>query len=325
MPRKELQPSPEQSPKITMGQIAAVFREPGRWGKTYYFGWTDTGLPAMGTSEEVQISELAQMHQQFGEPIRYAFKTEFGQDVPVVPVEFVKTAPPFDKMDTSQGFSQDVLQYAVTDSNGNLIYAYANELDVLDAITKYTVTWEFVNRQTILREDTIPAIKAFSLFMPVVIDNKPQIAYFLFPAPREYESNEYQFQQFLIQTMQAFVSLDIKQQQQARKGYEEVVSINLGEQNDSDGGFFYNVLDGLRGLGLYENSDEGMSALQIEMGKASVLEQIDMLGRELFFPGDASNVKQVHRQGLERFNTSQLIDLFKVTREYVRSRFSGRR
>lgn len=316
----DARPSPEGSGDY-LDQISAVIQEPGARGRTLYVGWSQTGVPMIATSY-AQLGEVARESTKLMEPVEYSFRRREWSGMSLVPAEYLATSEAIDRPDRGSHFTEDILTYGAMDANGKTHTVYITELELLNAIADDVIVWQGVNQDTYRKEEGyLPTTPMYSIVLETTIDDHETLVLLQFKPALKGESNEAVFQRFLTSTMDSLIRMDAKQLLR-KKGYDSVLANYLNSNKDVVGRDAFVLFYMLRSLGVLNVSDEKLRQLKIESADKGFWEQVKIVLREakiIEFTGEVDAKKQ----HMQKFDTSELIDLFRKTRSKMLRLFEG--
>jgi len=291
----------------TIDRLCAAVQMPwyGRGDNVLFVGWSPDGKPTLSYDEKFLSSQALESYK-----ITKAVDFPFGRDVaqfPIVPIEFVAQSTPIDRKDKPGQFVEDILVIGISDEKGQISFLKIEEFDAMEAILKGQVVWEDINTKTVFKGDTIPTSSMYTLFFPAKNEQGEDVLYtMLFKPTMQNESNEPMYQQFLIQTIKALVTLDSKQPQSNKKGYESLVQSALVSQ-DVTGSDAYIVMDALKNWGIVDVSEERLEQIRRESSGKDFKYQLLLLAREAGIvdmpTGEGSGMKNQ----IDAFTTEELV------------------
>ncbi|OGG08736.1 hypothetical protein A2154_03955 [Candidatus Gottesmanbacteria bacterium RBG_16_43_7] len=285
-----------------------------------YIGWTIDSKPAM-SYDQVQLSPQALESYKITKAVDFPLPREDAR-LPIVPIEFVATSTPIDLKDKSDKKTEDILVYGVSDQNGQISFMKIEELDIMEAILKGTVVWEDINTKTVFKDETIPSLSMYNLIFQAKTEKGDDVLYImLFKPAMDNESNEFMYQQFLVQTIKSLVTLDSKQIPKGKKGYEQAVQQQLVNQ-DITGSDAYIVMNALKELGIVDVPEEKLEELRRESSGKSFRYQLMLLAREAGLIKMSTPESRGAKDQIETFTTDELMGILKLAYRIVSRSFN---
>jgi hypothetical protein len=254
-----------------------------RRSSVLFVGWDKNGVPVIST-ENSSLSEQARTSYNITKTVQFPYGRELA-DLPIETVEFVGASRPYDRKDTEDGLTQDILTYWVTRGAGESEQIQVQELDMLEAILNGRLVWEDFNENAMIADEKIPGQNMYTLFLPGYTENKKQVMYLVtFRPPMKNESNESMYRQLLIQTLTTLAKIDQDQPPENRKGYLQAIGLNdNGVENEEKGGLLaVGVLDILRTKfpNLFYLSDSRMNQIRRDSDGKGIADQTKIILRE---------------------------------------------
>jgi hypothetical protein len=264
-------------------RLCAAVRMTGYPGGTLFVGWDKTGVPAIST-KNTSLSEQARNSYNITKSVPFPYGRE-SANLPIEVVEFVGSSRPFDRKDTEDELTQDILTYWVTRGVAESEQLQVQELDMLEAILNGRLVWEDFNENAMSSDEKIRGQNMYTLFLPTNTPNKKQVMYIItFRPPMKNESNESMYRQFLIQTFTTLAKIDQDQPPEKRKGYLQAIGLDgEGAENSAEGGLLaVGVLDILRTKfpNLFRLSDSRLNQIKRDSDGKSIADQTKIILRE---------------------------------------------
>lgn len=208
--------------RISQLALAAKYKSGYKEG-LLFAGWSAGGIPLLTTS----IDNLAPRAQKTIDVIEASgIQMQTLKISGLAAFDFNFVGPIFDFSDTSTiSLKEDVLDIGLVDSSGSQVVLKFGELQLLSAISKGVIEWQYIS-DVAISALVVKAVKSYSLIIQGKSSKNDRDTLIIFKPVLSENGNSIEFSSFVREIVGRLIALDEQQQPEYKKGYLEASSGN---------------------------------------------------------------------------------------------------
>jgi len=235
--------APEYEDTSKLSKISAVGRDSygrNRRGSEIFIGWDGANKPTIVMGRD-------SLSQDALESLNQSLAAD--QDIQtissdVIPVKFSISETPIDQPDKRNERTQDILRFIVSNTDGRDSIIMVKELAALDAICN-PLKWNIISAPQLGDSSSVASVRTmYTVILPNAKDDSGK-SYALLFEPSTTGSNERAYKRFVSQVVMSLLSIDKKQPDQGKKGYEKIAArLGIGTPDSEEDGLAFQLFSG---------------------------------------------------------------------------------